>query len=147
MVSSSYRRAIQTIQYLAHNKELPIVEYAELRERQIKGQEYKSPWEELLKAIEKSFTDIDFALEGGESTMKAQQRAIPIIEKLLNDYKGKNIVIGTHGNIMTIIMNYYSKEYGFNFWSSTSKPDIYKMTFNSNKLMNVERMWDPCNHN
>jgi 2,3-bisphosphoglycerate-dependent phosphoglycerate mutase len=145
MVSSSYTRAIQTVQYLAHKKKLPIVEYEELRERQIKGLDYKAPWEQLLKAIERSFEDIDFSLDGGESTMKAQQRAIPIIEKLLREYEGKNIVIGTHGNIMTIIMNYYNKEYGFNFWNSTSKPDIYKMTFKSKELINIERMWDPEN--
>ena len=35
------------------------------------------------------------------------------MEKLLDEFKGKSIVIGTHGNIMTIIMNHYNKEYGF----------------------------------
>jgi 2,3-bisphosphoglycerate-dependent phosphoglycerate mutase len=86
---------------------------------------YKAPWDEILQAIEKSFIDLDFALEGGESTRQAQNRAIPIIEKLLEEHRGKNIVIGTHGNIMTIIMNYCDKKYGFEFWNSTSKPDIY----------------------
>ncbi len=143
IVSSSYRRAILTVQYLADKKGLSIIEFEELRERLIKGLDYKAPWEELLGAIEKSFIDIDFSLEGGESTRKAKQRAIHIIEKLLCGYKGKNIVIGTHGNIMTIIMNYYNKGYGFDFWKSTSKPDIYKMTFESNELMNIERLWDP----
>lgn len=143
IVSSSYRRAIQTVQHLADRKGLSIIEFEELRERPIKGLDYKMPWEELLIAIEKSFIDIDFSLEGGESTREAQGRAIPIIEKLLCEYKGKNIVIGTHGNIMTIIMNYYNKEYGFDFWNNTSMPDIYKMTFELNKLENVERLWDP----
>ncbi len=101
------------------------------------------PWKELLIAIDKSFIDIDYSLEGGESTRKAQQRAIPIIDKLLCEYKGKNIVIGTHGNIMTIIMNYYNKEYGFEFWNSTSMPDIYKMTFEFDRLKDIERLWQP----
>ena len=101
------------------------------------------PWKELLIAIDKSFIDIDYSLEGGESTRKAQQRAIPIIDKLLCEYKGKNIVIGTHGNIMTIIMNYYKKEYGFEFWNSTSMPDIYKMTFEFDRLKDIERLWQP----
>lgn len=100
------------------------------------------PWEELWIAIEKSFIDIDFSLEGGESTRAAQERSILIIEKFLCEYKGKDIVIGTHGNIMTIIMNYYNKEYGFDFRNSTSMPDIYKMTFELNELKSVERLWD-----
>lgn len=99
------------------------------------------PWEELMISIEKSFIDIDFSLSGGESTRKAQERAIPIIEKLICEHKGKNIVVGTHGNIMTIIMNYYDKGYGFDFWNTTSMPDIYKMTFESNELKDIERLW------
>lgn len=142
VVSSSYRRAIKTVQYLADKKGLPIFEFEELCERPIKGLDYKIPREELLEAIEKSFIDIDFSLEGGESTRKAQQRAVPIIEKLIFEYKGKNIVIGTHGNIMTIIMNYYNKEYGFDFWNRTSRPDIYKVTFESNELKDMERLWE-----
>ncbi|MGO4273896.1 histidine phosphatase family protein, partial [Paenibacillus sp. TAF58] len=94
IVSSTYTRAIQTVQYLAESKGLPIIEFEELRERPIKGLDYKAPWEELLKAIETSFVDIDFALEGGESTRDAQQRSIPIIKNLLKQNRGKNIVIG-----------------------------------------------------
>lgn len=143
IVSSPYIRAIQTVQHLAYKKGLSIIEFEELRERPIKGLDYKMPWEELLRAIKESFIDIDFSLRGGESTRKAQQRAIPIIDKLLFECKGKNIVIGTHGNIMTIIINYYNKHYGFDFWNSTSMPDIYKMTFESNELKDIERLWDP----
>jgi 2,3-bisphosphoglycerate-dependent phosphoglycerate mutase len=142
IASSAYARAIQTVRYLADRKNLHIIEYEELRERPIKGLDYKAPWEELLEAIRISFIDLDFALEGGESTRKAQNRAIPIIEKLLMEHHGKNIVIGTHGNIMTIIMNYYDKNYGFEFWNSTSKPDIYKMTFSDNRLERIDRVWN-----
>ena len=142
IVSSSYRRAIQTVKCLAEQKGLSIIEFDELRERPIKGLDYKMPWEKLLIAIEKSFIDIDYYLEGGESTRKAQQRAIPIIDRLLYEYKGKNIVIGTHGNIMTIIMNYYNKEYGFDFWNIISMQDIYKMTFELNELIEIERLWN-----
>jgi 2,3-bisphosphoglycerate-dependent phosphoglycerate mutase len=142
IASSAYTRAIQTVQYVADREKLHIIEYEDLKERPIKGLDYKAPWDELLQAIEKSFSDIDFALEGGESTRQAQSRAIPVIEKLLEEHRGKNIVIGTHGNIMTIIMNYYDKKYGFEFWNSTSKPDIYKMTFIDNRLQGVDRVWD-----
>ncbi|BBH24390.1 phosphoglycerate mutase [Paenibacillus baekrokdamisoli] len=141
MASSPYTRAKQTIQYIAEHKCLPIVEYEELVERPIKGLDYKAPWDELYEAIRKSFVDKDFALEGGETTRSVQQRSIPIIERILEEQRGNNIVIGTHGNIMTIIMNHYDDKYGFEFWNSTSKPDIYRMTFNQNQLECVERIW------
>jgi len=62
IVSSSYTRAIQTVQCLADCKGLAIVEYDELRERSINGQDNRAPWEELVNAIERSFVDPDFAL-------------------------------------------------------------------------------------
>lgn len=126
IISSSYRRAIQTVEYLANKRNLSIIKFEELRERPIKGLDYRLPWDEMVKAIEKSFDDMDYSLRGGQSTRKAQERSIPIIKKLLNEYNGKSIVIGTHRNIMTIIMNYYNKECGFNFGNSISMPDIGK---------------------
>ncbi|MFC4777298.1 histidine phosphatase family protein [Paenibacillus sp. GCM10023252] len=141
IASSTYLRARQTVEYLAERKGLPIREYDELIERPIKGLDYKAPWEELLQAIAKSFNDYDYCLEGGESTKQAQQRAIPVILELLKEYEGKSIAIGTHGNIMTIIMNYFDQTYGFDFWNSTSKPDIYRMTFQAGQLVIVDRLW------
>lgn len=76
MASSSYARAIQTIQYVAEQKSLTIDEHEELIERPIKSLDYKAPWEILHEAIRKSFVDHDFALEGGETTRAARQRAI-----------------------------------------------------------------------
>ncbi|WP_223068332.1 histidine phosphatase family protein [Paenibacillus caui] len=142
IASSSYARAVQTLQYLAEQKGLPIIQYEELRERPIKGLEHEADWAEILKGIEESFVNIDFALEGGESTREAQARSIPVIETMLEEYRGKNIVIGTHGNIMTIILNYYHSAFGYEFWKRSSMPDIYKLTFDQNQLESVERIWD-----
>ncbi|CAM4003366.1 histidine phosphatase family protein [Lederbergia lenta] len=142
IVSSPYSRAIQTIENIAIEKRLKMQFFEELKERPIKG-EYKLPKKDLLKAIKKSYDDKDYCLPGGETMRQAQERALPVISQLLNEYKGKNIIIGTHGNIMTIIMNYFDQQYGYKFWKGTSKPDIYKLSFNENKLSDVERLWEP----
>jgi 2,3-bisphosphoglycerate-dependent phosphoglycerate mutase len=141
VASSNYTRAVQTVQYVADSRNLPIEQFEELRERAIKGLDYKAPWEELEAAIERSFTYIDYALAGGETTRQAQMRSIPIVQKLLSEHRGGNIVIGTHGNIMTAIMNFYDNGYGGAFWKRTSKPDIYRLAFEENQLAEVERMW------
>ncbi|PYI53432.1 histidine phosphatase family protein [Paenibacillus flagellatus] len=141
MVSSPYARAKMTIQYAAEQKNLDIVEYEELAERAILGLDREAPWDVLVEAIRRSFTDKEFALEGGESTRQAQRRTIPVIEKLLERHRGRTIVIGTHGNIMTIILNHYDERFGFDFWKSTSMPDIYKLTFDGSRLESVERRW------
>lgn len=141
VVSSPYIRAIQTIKGIVDSKNIEVKVFEELRERQLKGA-YKLPEEEIQQAIKKSFEDIDFKLSGGESVRDVQNRAIPIINDLLNNYKTKTIIIGTHGNVMTIIMNYFNKEYGYDFWKNTSKPDIYKLVFSKEKLQLVQRIWE-----
>ena len=141
IISSPFARSIQTIEAIATTRNLEIKLFEELRERMIKGN-YQLPWEEVEPAIEVSFEDKDYCLPGGETTRQAQERAIPIIKQVLKEYEGKSIVIGTHGNIMTIIMNYFNENYGYDFWASTSKPDIYKLLFTDGELIDVIRMWE-----
>jgi len=139
IVSSPYTRAIQTIEGIANEHQMEITVFEGLKERPIKGA-YKLPAEEIEQAIKKSYEDKDYCLPGGETTRQAQERAIPVIKQLLTDYEGKSIVVGTHGNIMTIMMNYFDEQYGYDFWKSTTKPDIYKLSFVKNELNNVERL-------
>ena len=141
IVSSPYKRAIQTIEEIATNKDIEIIVYEELRERQLKGA-FKLTEDEIYQAIKTSFEDIDFQLTEGDSVRDVQYRAIPVIKNLLNNYKGKTIIIGTHGNVMTIIMNYFDKAYGYEFWKNTSKPDIYKLVFSGENLLSVHRLWE-----
>ncbi|MFJ7730623.1 histidine phosphatase family protein [Lysinibacillus sp. NPDC097231] len=141
IVSSPYTRAIQTIEGIANTKSLEIKLFEDLRERQLKGA-YKLPEEEIQQAIKRSYEDIDFNLSGGESVRAVQNRAIPVIKGLLKNHETKTIIIGTHGNVMTIIMNYFNSEFGFDFWKNTSKPDIYKLVFSGEKLQLVQRIWE-----
>ncbi|PAV30877.1 histidine phosphatase family protein [Virgibacillus profundi] len=141
IVSSPYIRAIQTIEDIAEDKDLEIKIFEELKERQLKGA-YKLPEEEIQQAIKKSYEDIDYYLSGGESIRDVQNRSLPVIKNLLTKYEGKTIIIGTHGNIMTIIMNYFNSGYGYDFWKSTTKPDIYKLIFLNQELQDVQRIWE-----
>jgi 2,3-bisphosphoglycerate-dependent phosphoglycerate mutase len=141
IVSSPFARSIQTIEPIATTRNLKIELYEELKERMIKGN-YKLPWGEVEPAIKKSFEDKDYCLPGGETTRQAQERAVPIVKQLLKEYEGESIVLGTHGNIMTIIMNYFDGKYGYDFWASTSKPDIYKLIFIDGELTDVKRTWE-----
>ena len=63
------------------------------------------------------------------------------VKRNINGFSRTKIVIGTHGLVMTLMMNYFDKQYGFEFLMNTSKPDIYKMEFKEKQLMNVERLW------
>ncbi|MBK3496408.1 histidine phosphatase family protein [Viridibacillus sp. YIM B01967] len=134
--SSPYKRAIQTLDGLIEPSKVVIEEG--LRERAIKGQ-YKLPQNEIDVALWKSFENIDFCLEGGESIREAQNRSLPIILDILGNPKFENVAIGTHGNIMTSILNYFKPSLGYDFWKSTEKPDIYQVTFDGYHLLAIEK--------
>lgn len=70
----------------------------------------------------------------------AQKRGVDAIIHVLQTYKGKNIVIGTHGNIMVLIMNHFDSRYGYSFWKGLAMPDVYRLTFEGLKLKEVKRM-------
>ncbi|MGW6192682.1 histidine phosphatase family protein [Bacillus cereus] len=136
VISSPYERAIQTVEGIANANKLSIQLEEDLRERLLS----KEPVEDFYDAIQKVWEDWTFAYEGGESNDVAQRRAVLCMQNIMGKYKGKNIVIGTHRNIMVLIMNYFDSKYDFQFWKTLHMPDVYKLTFNSDRLVYAERI-------
>ncbi|MNT86323.1 hypothetical protein D3C72_2265960 [compost metagenome] len=60
---------------------------------------------------------------------------------LLEKYEGSALAIGTHGDIMTLVINYYDRQYGYEFWQSTTMPDIYRLEFEGGELIKLIREW------
>lgn len=87
------------------------------------------------------WNDFNFSLPNGESGYVAQNRGVRAIKRILSSCHGENIVIGTHENIMVLIMNYYDRKYNYDFWKSLSMPDIYELSFEDEVLVDVKRIW------
>lgn len=136
VISSPYKRAIQTVKGVAQYIDKEMVIEPGFRERLLS----EEPVEDFDLAISKVWEDEFFSFEGGESNFTAQCRGVKATLDVLKRYEGKNIAVGTHGNIMVLIMNYFNKQYGFDFWKKLSMPDIYKLTFTSNELKEVNRV-------
>ena len=135
--SSPYIRSLQTLEGLIEYSGIIIDE--NLKERVLKGN-YQLPEDEIEIAMKESFKNPDFCLEGGESIRQAQYRSLPIIFNIIENPILKNVAIGTHGNIMTTIINYFDSSFGYTFWKSTEKPDIYKLTFDGYQLVTAKKM-------
>ncbi|MDR6549720.1 histidine phosphatase family protein [Paenibacillus qinlingensis] len=135
-LSSPYERAVQTIKAAAGNREIRT--YEDLRERTM------GDFEEINFKLAKQqvYDDFQFSYLEGESSQEAQDRAITVIKHILTVHKGLNVVIGTHGDIMTLIMNYFDPSYDYKFWETTSMPDIYRMEFHDLTLVGVKRLWE-----
>lgn len=136
-ISSPYRRAIQTVEGAANALRMKIKIDHRFKERILA----ESTVEDFESSIRKLWENSNFSFPGGESNITAQQRGIEGLSDALTRYRGKRIAIGTHGNIMAIIMNYYDSKYGYEFWKCLRMPDIYKLSFEDNRLIDVERIW------
>ncbi|WP_339169092.1 histidine phosphatase family protein [Paenibacillus sp. FSL R5-0341] len=139
IISSPYARAVLTLEGLATVLDISIQIMEDLRERHFSDDMITD--EEFEPASERMFDDPDYALPGGESNTICQNRAVDVLKHILEEYKGEKVVIGTHGHVMTLMMNYFDSSYGLDFMNQTKKPDIYQLEFNEMELENVTRLW------
>ncbi len=42
---------------------------------------------------------------------------------------------------MTLMMEHFDRKFDYDFLMNMTKPDIYKMTFDNEKLIDVQRVW------
>lgn len=137
VISSPYQRAYQTVQGIAehHAKEIEVRD--EFKERTLSAR----PVDDFHGAMERVWSDVHYSFEGGESNTFAQLRGAEAALRILYEYKGKTVVIGTHGNLMVLIMNYFDPKYDFDFWKRLGVPDIYRLTFEGTELKEAVRLW------
>ena len=140
-ISSPYKRAMLTIEKSANFHEKEIVVYENLKECRFLSEDKIISDKEVYPLVKKMFSNPDFTLTGGESYVDCQRRVVKVLKEILIDFQGHKIVVGTHGLVMTLMMNYFDNQYGLEFLMNTSKPDIYKLEFKEEQLINVERLW------
>ncbi|KTD88500.1 histidine phosphatase family protein [Paenibacillus etheri] len=138
--SSPYLRAIHTISGLAQEVGAEIQSVEDLREIHFSDGSKIMPDQELYPLLTTMFADPDFVPVGGESIHACQKRSVSMLQEILNKHSGQKVVIGTHGAVMTLMMNYFDAKYDLDFLLQTTKPDIYKMEFAGGTFIGVERL-------
>ncbi|MNC04028.1 bifunctional RNase H/acid phosphatase [compost metagenome] len=139
-VSSPYKRAVMTIEGLAQfcGQEVSVIE--DLKEFMFSTEDKVVGDQEVYAMVRKMFETPDYVPPMGESMTECQQRSVAALKEILTIYKGQRVAIGTHGLVMTLMMNHFDNQYGYEFLMNTSKPDIYKMEFNEDTLVNIDRI-------
>jgi len=140
-ISSPYRRATLTIEELAQSMGKEIMVFEDLKEIVFLSDDKILPEHDLYPTVIKLFNDCNYSLPEGESIADCQARAINKFKQILSNYKGQKIAMGTHGAVMTLIMGFFDCQYDLEFLLKTSKPDIYRMEFDGEQLIDVKRLW------
>jgi len=135
IISSPYKRAIQSIQLLANQRNVEIELNQQLTER-VLSTEHLTVWLEKLRM---TFADFDIKFGGGESSQEAANRIVGVVETVLQSNE-ENTIIVTHGNLMSLLLNHYNKEFGFEEWLNLSNPDVYLLKLKE-KEISLGRIW------
>ena len=133
--SSPFLRAVKTIQPLALERGLPVIQDERLSERVLS----ETALEDWMMHLEKSFEDFDYFLKGGESNQSAFERASSFIEDIMNS-SDDHIIAVSHGNLTTLLLNYFDDRFGYKELMELSNPDVYHIILEDEKN-DVNRIW------
>lgn len=138
ILSSPYRRAVDTVLPFAETVRLPIRHVHDFRERKV-----DSIWIDDFDAFSRrQWADFDFHLEGGESLREVQTRNIAALEGVLREHAGEAIVIGGHGTAVSTILNHYDPSFGYEQFDSIRRimPWIVRLDFDGLTFLH----WESC---
>ena len=136
VLSSPYKRAVDTVAHFADSKGMNIEIVDDFRERKV-----DSVWIEDFKAFSKAqWADFDYKLSDGESLNDVQSRNVAALKIVIEKYKDRNIAIGSHGTALSTIINYYDKSFGYEDFEKirTVMPWIVEFTFQNDKCISIK---------
>lgn len=136
LISSPYKRSMDTIGDLAKTLGLPIHTDEDFRERNtgnLNG-------EDIFRFAEKQWADFDCKKEDGESLREVQQRNIRALNRVLSEHNGEKIVIATHGMALSTILSYYYPEFDFSCFMKIVDfmPFVIRLDFDGEKCVNSQ---------
>ncbi len=141
VLSSPYKRAVDTVAEFAEKKGLPIGLVPDFRERKV-----TDGWLQMdfTTYSHNQWMDFDYRLPGGECLREVQARNVAAIDRVLDQYPGKNILIGSHGTAMCTIYNYYDPSFGYDQFLivKVHKPWVMRFTFDGKTCVDIQS-YDP----
>jgi len=138
VLSSPYKRAVDTIKPFAINSNLEVKLVYDFRERKI-----DSCWIEDFKGFtQRQWSDFNYKLSDGESLSEVQTRNVAALTEMLDEFAGKNVIIGSHGTALSTIINHFNPSFSYaEFEKIRAKmPWIVKFTFQNKTLMALEEI-------
>ena len=143
VLSSPYKRAVDTVSYFAESRKLPIRVVEDFRERKV-----DSGWiEDFDSFCKRQWADFSYRLTDGETLAQVQSRNVSALGEVLREYAGKNIVIGSHGTALSTVIHFYDPSFGYEDFLAIKSlmPWIVKFSFEGDRLLGMEEIDLFCN--
>lgn len=139
-LSSPFKRAIDTIKDFTDLFGLHIVIIDDFRERKV-----DSEWiEDFTSFSRKQWNDFSYKLSDGECLREVQDRNVSALKLVLDKYRGKNIIIGSHGTALCTIIKFYDDSFGYDDFAKikSKMPWIVEFAFDENARLLAIRKHD-----
>jgi 2,3-bisphosphoglycerate-dependent phosphoglycerate mutase len=136
--TSPSRRSVETVEALALRLRLRPEVVSDLRERELPT----VPPGEYEALVRRAWRLPAEAPRGGESNAGAQVRGLAVLRTVVARHVGSHAVLGTHGNLLALVLNALDPKFAYEFWRGLSFPDIYQVAFSGTEYRGVERLWD-----
>ncbi len=134
VLSSPYKRAIDTVRHFADQNGYSIQLVDDFRERKV-----SDGWiADFQDYSRRQWEDFDYKLPGGESLREVQARNLSALKSVLSQYQGKNVVIGSHGTALSTIVHHYDPSFGYEGFVSIKDlmPWVVELTFDGQQYLN-----------
>lgn len=128
--SSPAKSCQQTIKPIVKGAKQEVVLVEALRERVLSSAKIEK--EVAGRAYLWSFPTKNFP--GGESNTAAQQRVIEFLKSVNKEIPQGKVLISTHGDLLSLILNYYNTEIGFSFWRELAQLAVVKLTITKERV-------------
>lgn len=134
LMSSPYKRSMDTIKDLSETLQMPIETDEDFRERN------RGSWtcENFKEGISFLWSDIkNHIVPDDECISDVQSRNIAALNRVLEKYPNKNVVIATHGMALSSMLNYYDNSFRYDGFMRLVDwmPYIIELDFEGDKLV------------
>lgn len=130
VLSSPYRRAVDTVSPFAQKQGLAVKLIDGFRERKV-GEGWIEDFDSFAK---KQWEDFSYKLPTGECLSEVQQRNLQALLGVFQQYPRESVIaIGSHGTALSTVINAYQPAFGYEEFLALAKmPWIVEFQFEDN---------------
>lgn len=138
VLSSPYKRAVDTVKHFADRKGLPVITVDDFRERRV-----DSEWIADFDAFaRRQWADFSYKRSDGETLAEVQNRNTRALQEVLAEYAGKSVAIGSHGTALSTIIHSYCPQFDYSEFTRIKSlmPWVVHFAFAGNACRRIEEL-------
>jgi 2,3-bisphosphoglycerate-dependent phosphoglycerate mutase len=123
VVTSPYRRAVQSVAPFARQHDVTLHSDDRLRERHLTDE-----WlDDHEAAVRATWADFEHAHPGGESSAACQRRVVQAVDAWTERFASDTLLFSSHGNALSVYLHHLDADVGFDDWAAMQKPDLFRI--------------------